>query len=242
MNRFQQFMSWVDGVKGRLWATVKLQPLQFVAALTMLLSLGWGIAAVNSNQTPAPPRAATTSGSTTSSGPVYTPLNSKPINIATAPDSGPSAEQQPPAPPVRLSLRRAPPPSQPFDLPTEPTSAGVTPQEAQTFLQGALPLPSVGGVDGFPPALTVAFDGGSPQVTALGAGGGAEGEGAAGGTPGGAGGGGGGTSPGGTVINPTNNITSPVPEPSGIALMLAGLGLLGWQARRRKAGEPDTRR
>ncbi len=57
------------------------------------------------------------------------------------------------------------------------------------------------------------------------------------------GGGGGGTNPtdGGTKTNPLDNV-SPVPEPETYALMLAGLGLLGWQARRRKAGEPDTRR
>lgn len=232
MNTFRQFSTWLVGVQGRLWTAVRQQRLQFIAALIMLLGLGWGIAAVNTSHTATPPRSGTTSGSTTSSGPVYTPLSGKPIVIGTSPDTS-SEANQPAPPPVRLSLRRAAP-GQPFDLPTEPTSAGVTPEETQTFLQGAMPSPTVGGVEGFPPALTVAFDGGAPQVTAMGAGGGAEGGGAAGGTPGGAGGG---STPGGTVTSPTNNgntITSPVPEPSSVVLMGLGVALLGWQARRRK--------
>ena len=37
-----------------------------------------------------------------------------------------------------------------------------------------------------------------------------------------------------SVFDPTNvSVTSPVPEPETWAMMLAGLGMLGWQARRR---------
>jgi hypothetical protein len=41
---------------------------------------------------------------------------------------------------------------------------------------------------------------------------------------------------GGGTANPLDVPVNSVPEPDTYALMLAGLGLLGWQARSRKAG------
>jgi hypothetical protein len=215
---------------------VARQPLHFIAALTLLLGLGLGIAAVQIKQEPVVTTGASQSAGTTSTGTVSTPLGTgSPVSLGLpAPEVSNSAPGGV-APPVQLRLSKAAP-GQSFPLPSDPTGAGpATADEVQSFLDGVNVAPGVGGSQGVPGLLNFAFNGGTPQVSALAA----TGDATAGGSGGGAGGGGatppsgttgGGGAPGSTVITPST-VTSPVPEPSTWALLTLGLGLLGWRRR-----------
>jgi hypothetical protein len=239
VNTFQESGNWLNAIKGRLWATVAQQPMRFVAVLTMLLGLGWGIAAVAISEKPAtrPLGAQSTTGSSTSTGTLSAQAGAitTPTNLGGAsqdPAGGPGSSS---VPPVKLKLSPAAP-EQPFPLPTEATSAGLSSEEFQSFFQGVHPAVGGGNGPGLPGTLALAFDGGTPQVTAMSADAGSSPA-----SPNGAGAGGSstgttgsGNTPGSTTTTPSN-ITSPVPEPSTGVLMALGLGL-GLATRRRRGG------
>jgi hypothetical protein len=219
VNTFRDIGNWLNAIKGQLWAAVAQQPMHFVVALVMLLSLGWGVAAVAIGDRSATPSAGgqTATASSTSGGTVsgQTGVSPAPTNPGSAPQDLPVS---PTAPAIKLQLSPAMP--QPaFDLPTEATSAGLGSEEFQSFFQGVNPAVGGGNGPGLPGMLALAFDGGTPQVTAMSAN--------AGSSPASTNGAGAGGSPTGTAGggNTPSNITSPVPEPSTGVLMVLGLGL-----------------